>query len=65
MIGVYGYDRTKMPAGSFDSYIRQSFEDTSFMCIQDYDRYLKQLYGDYMTPPPENKRVGHDFVLVK
>lgn len=27
--------------------------------------YLTHLYGDFMTPPPENKRVsGHDFVYV-
>lgn len=65
MMGVYGYDRTKMPEESFDTYTKQEFEDTSFMCIRDYDRYLRQLYGNYMTPPPEDKRVGHDFVLVK
>ena len=65
MMGVYGFDRTKMPEASFNTYIRQEFEDTSFMCVRDYDRYLKQLYGDYMTLPPENKRVGHDFMLVK
>lgn len=65
MMGVYGYDRTRMPEESFDTYTRQEFEDTSFMCIRDCDRYLRQLYGNYMTPPPEDKRVGHDFVLVK
>ena len=24
-----------------------------------YDTYLKRLFGDYMTPPPEDKRVNH------
>lgn len=27
-----------------------SFEDTEFCGIRDYDKYLTQLYGDYMTP---------------
>ena len=64
MMGVYGYDKTRMPVECFDSYIRLKFEDTTFMCICDFDRYLKQLYGDYMSLPPVDKRVGHDFVLV-
>ena len=64
MMGVYGYNKTKMPVESFNTYTKQKFEDTSFKCVRDYDRYLKQLYGDYMTPPPEDKRVGHDFVLI-
>ncbi|MCH5162010.1 MAG: LicD family protein [Clostridiales bacterium] len=32
------------------------FEDMEVWGPQDADSCLKQLYGDYMTPPPENKR---------
>lgn len=38
-------------------YIR--FEDGEFRCPVEYDKRLKQLYGDYMTLPPESERVAH------
>lgn len=37
------------------------FEDAKFFAPRDYDAYLRQLYGDYMTPPPENDRIYHHF----
>ena len=27
--------------------------------ISDYDEHLKKFYGNYMTPPPENKRISN------
>ncbi len=33
------------------------FEDTVLMAPRNWDQVLKQIYGDYMTPPPEEKRV--------
>lgn len=38
---------------------RIEFEDHFFQCPNNLDEYLKTQYGDYMTPPPEEKRVGH------
>ena len=48
-------------------YKREWFEETSeimfeghvFPCPRDYDGYLTELYGDYMTPPPPEKRHWH------
>lgn len=37
------------------------FEDTTILTPAFYDNYLTYEYGDYMTPPPVEKRVaGHD-----
>lgn len=35
------------------------FEDIKLIGPYDYDYVLKQMYGDYMTPPPEYKRDHH------
>ena len=32
------------------------FEDTVLMAPKNWDQVLKQIYGDYMTPPPPEKR---------
>ena len=37
------------------------FEDAKFYAPRNYDGYLRQLYGDYMTPPPEKDRIYHHF----
>ena len=35
------------------------FEGLNLWGPRDYEFYLTQLYGDYMTPPPENERNHH------
>ena len=37
-------------------YIYHKFEDSDFLVIQNYDSWLRQVYGDYMTPPPLDKQ---------
>lgn len=39
--------------------ILQEFEDTSFYGVADTDKYLFQLYNNYMELPPEEKRHLH------
>ena len=34
------------------------FEDTYLPVPEKYDEWLKQIFGDYMTPPPPEKHVG-------
>ncbi len=41
----------------FENVIDAEFEGRRFMITAKYDAYLKQTYGDYMTLPPEEKRV--------
>ncbi|MFR2451249.1 MAG: hypothetical protein ACLS9A_07740, partial [Clostridia bacterium] len=35
------------------------FEEVEFYGIKQYDAYLKSLYGDYMSLPPESERIVH------
>ena len=41
----------------FEDTIQQPFADTTVCIPRDYDGYLRCLYGDYMTLPPEEERV--------
>lgn len=40
----------------FDTAIECEFEGCSFMIPKGYDKFLTNIYGDYMTPPPIEKR---------
>ena len=43
----------------FSDVLKQPFEDYFFNIPSEYDALLTQIYGDYMTPPPPEKRVAH------
>ena len=45
----------------FDYYIEVPFESLSVRVCNGYDGYLSQVYGDYMSLPPMNKRVSHHY----
>ncbi len=46
----------------FDKTHYSKFEDTEFKILDNYDKYLKDMYGNYMEFPPEDKREsGHFF----
>ena len=53
--GAYG-DREIFPREYFNETIDLRFEDAFFKCSKYYDQILTQLYGDYMTLPPVEKR---------
>lgn len=36
-----------------------AFENINIRVPQNYDAYLTNMYGDYMTPPPLDKRISH------
>ena len=38
---------------------RISFEGKEFLIMNHYDYYLRIMYGDYLTLPPEDKRICH------
>ena len=49
----YGYYEKK----DFEEYTTLEFEGHQLMVIKQYDKVLRQLYGDYMQLPPEGSRV--------
>jgi len=51
--------RYGLPRECFDEYIEKDFEGHTFKIFKKYDLYLTQLYGDYMTLPPPEKRKTH------
>ena len=52
---IYGKD-------IFEKISYKPFEDKEFCVIDDYDKYLTDLFGDYMTPPPsEKQKSNHNF----
>ncbi|MDE6666804.1 MAG: LicD family protein [Clostridia bacterium] len=54
-----------IPSKCFEKSIELTFEDEVFKCPENYDEYLLTVYGDYMTPPPEDKRLkGHQIIEV-
>jgi len=51
--------RYSMPKQWFLSTCEYEFEGKRFAGIGDYDAFLTWMYGDWMTPPPENERDPH------
>lgn len=49
----------RISSSVFKEKIRLEFEGKYFYVPQGYDSWLKNIYGDYMQLPPEDKRVTH------
>ena len=48
----------------FGTGIKVDFEGRKFTVPENCDAYLTHIYGDYMTPLPEDKREGHEFLYL-
>lgn len=55
----FGCHRQRYPLELFEESTLLSFEGHLLKAPKDYDAVLRQAYGDYMTPPPEEERQGH------
>lgn len=58
--GSYG-EREVFPKEWLDGIVKCPFENLEVNLFSGYDKYLKQLYGDYMQLPPVEKRQSHHF----
>ncbi len=47
------------PKSLYDDVTYYDFEDVKLCAPKNYDLVLSQIYGDYMTPPPENQKFSH------
>lgn len=58
--------RNHYPYEAFGSGGKAVFEDCEFEAPVDWDRVLTMMFGDYMTPPPPEKRgYGHELIFGK
>lgn len=61
----YGYKKETMPKEKFLPLTQLSFEGAKFKVPNNYDYVLTKIFGDYMLPPPVEKRVGLHAVEIK
>lgn len=61
LANIYGRWKTKetIPLEWYGNGARFEFEGCNFVGIEQYDKYLTQLYKDYMKLPPESQRILH------
>ena len=60
----YFYCHGGWPSGYFGQGIPLLFEGKYYIVPENWDAYLTHVFGDYMTPPPPQKRHGHHFEYV-
>ncbi len=61
----WGFDLTpRFRSKWFEEVTYKQFEGHSFPVPKMYDEFLSCLYGDYMTPPPPDKRNGGHYISV-
>ncbi|MCR5670852.1 MAG: LicD family protein [Butyrivibrio sp.] len=61
LYGAYKLERELIKAEWIGDGVDQTFGDHTYKVFKDYDSYLRNLYGEYMTPlPPSERIVRHD-----
>lgn len=55
----YGIKKELFKIDIWDEKEEHFFEEHYFMIPKEYDKILKQIYGNYMNLPPQNERVTH------
>ncbi len=62
--GRYRFHNSFYHKNIFEKSIMVPFEDTYLPVPERYDEWLKQIFGDYMTPPPQDKQIGLHLIEV-
>ena len=58
---VMNHRTTVTPITDYGEPVFMKFDDTEMPCPHNYDRLLREMYGDYMQLPPEDQRTTHGF----
>lgn len=61
--GAYSYNKESVKRIWFSETVDLPYENTVFPAPKNYIEYLSYFYGDYMTPPPEDKRENRHNVV--
>lgn len=61
---AHGYMGDIWPASYWEESVEMDFDGVPVLVSAHYDELLKKQYGDYMTPPPPEKRAGHYFLRI-
>ena len=60
---IWGYGtRERFLSAGYEKPVKAEFEGYEFDIPSNYDVYLRALFGDYMTLPPIEERVGHNII---
>ena len=59
MYSIYSLEKELILADWLNKPSLVEFEGKEYPTVGDTDSYLRKLYGDYMTPPPEKDRISH------
>ena len=63
MVMKKSFSKKLFPKRLFDEYITLDFEGYEFQSIKGYDEFLTIFYGDYVTLPPVEKRIGKHGII--
>ena len=63
MLSNTGVERSSFKKGWYNESCYQKFEDTSLLIPEDYDDYLKSLYGEYMKPVEYSGHIDKNSVI--
>ena len=56
---VYSYKKELFEKTDFFPTTHLEFEGKDYQVMKNYDKFLTQLYGNYMELPPVEKRINH------
>ena len=64
LLTCYNPKNETITVGEFMDVVLVDFEGFKFPAPASYHKWLTEIYGDYMTPPPVEKRTGHSITSV-